>query len=344
MPKKRPEPFWREQTRCYYVQIGKKQVRLSPDEKEAWRLYHELMARPDTKPAPIPSSSQLAVEVMDAFLEWVRLNRAERTFAWYKENIQRLVDRIPGDIAVDELKPYHVSNAMAAFPDWSNNTKNDFITAVKRVFNWALDEERIERNPIARLKKPAREAREMAISPTEYVTIMTAIREGAFRDLLELAWETGARVQELRKIEARFFEPEAGRIVFPPAKAKGKKYHRVVYLPDRAKEIIARLAATRPSGPIVLNADGNAWTKDAINCNFTRLATKLGVKYHLSAFRKGFATEGLKAGVDTVTMAHLLGHRDPAMISRVYGQVQSDPVHMANAARKAVKKREDAAG
>jgi hypothetical protein len=38
MPKKRPEPFWREQTRCFYVQLGKKQVRLSPDEGEAWRL------------------------------------------------------------------------------------------------------------------------------------------------------------------------------------------------------------------------------------------------------------------------------------------------------------------
>jgi hypothetical protein len=45
MPKKRPEPFWREQTRCYYVQLGKKQHRLDPDETTAWRLYHELYAQ-----------------------------------------------------------------------------------------------------------------------------------------------------------------------------------------------------------------------------------------------------------------------------------------------------------
>ena len=51
--------------------------------------------------------------------------------------------------------------------------------------------------------------------------------------------------------------------------------------------------------------------------------------------RKGFTTEALKAGLDTLTVAHLLGHRDGTMISRVYGMVQQDPAHMLEAARKA---------
>ena len=47
MPREQhPEPFWRKQTKCYYVQIGKKQHRLSKDRDEAYRLYHELMAKP----------------------------------------------------------------------------------------------------------------------------------------------------------------------------------------------------------------------------------------------------------------------------------------------------------
>jgi site-specific recombinase XerD len=88
-----------------------------------------------------------------------------------------------------------------------------------------------------------------------------------------------------------------------------------------------------PTDPILLNNHGKPWTKNAINSVFFRLQKKLGVKYHLGALRKGFATEGLKAGIDTLTMGHLLGHRDPSMVSRVYGQVQNDPVHMASAAR-----------
>jgi integrase len=64
-------------------------------------------------------------------------------------------------------------------------------------------------------------------------------------------------------------------------------------------------------------------------------AMELGKKYHLGALRKGFATEALKNGVDTVTLSHILGHRDPSMVSRVYGQVQLDPNHMANSVKKA---------
>ena len=49
--KKRPEPFWRSERNCWFVQIGKKQHRLDPDESTAWRLYHELMARPPEEPS-----------------------------------------------------------------------------------------------------------------------------------------------------------------------------------------------------------------------------------------------------------------------------------------------------
>jgi integrase len=282
---------------------------------------------------PIPS--RLVVELLDAFLEWVRKNRAPRTYAWYKENIQRFVDSIPARLTIVELKPYHVTCAMDAYPHWANNTRHDFISAVKRAFNWALDEEIIDRSPLVRMKKPTREAREMALSPSEYAQVIEVVKEPCFRDLLEVAWETGARPQELRKIEARFLELEKSRIVFPPKQAKGKKYFRTIYLTERARTIIARLASANTEGPLLLNSDGKPWTKDSTNSAFCRLEKKVGKKYHMGAFRKGYATEALKAGVDTVTVAHLMGHRDPSMISKVYGQVQQDPKHMANSARRA---------
>jgi hypothetical protein len=65
-----PEPFWRASRNCYFVQIGKRQHRLSTDRDEAYRLYHELMSRPpERRQQPIVSASPLVVEVIDAFLE-----------------------------------------------------------------------------------------------------------------------------------------------------------------------------------------------------------------------------------------------------------------------------------
>jgi integrase len=393
LPRRHPQPFWREFTRCWYLQLGKKQIRLSPDRDEAFRIYYELMSRgPEAEPsspavshAPAPT---LVVEVLDAFLDWCGQNKAACTYEHYRENLQRFATRIPADLPVAELKPFHVTRALADFPGWGNNTKHDFIGALKRALNWAVDEELIDRNPLARMKKPAREAREMAVTPEEYARVIETVEEPRFRDLIELAWETGSRVQELRKFEARFVDLPGGRIVLPPSKAKGKKHHRVVYLTDRAREVVARLCREAPSGPLLCNSEGNAWTKDAINCAFcrlqlalgrramrelgieakvpprfrkggvaperlaeararhaaavreaqrenTRLAREHGVKYHLGAFRKGYATEALKNGVDTVTVAHLLGHADASMVSRVYAKVQQDPRFMAEAARRA---------
>lgn len=97
---------------------------------------------------------------------------------------------------------------------------------------------------------------------------------------------------------------------------------------------MTELVGRRPEGSLLRNSEGGPWTKDAVNCAFCRLEKKVEKKYHLGAFRKGFATKALKAGVDTVTLAHLMGHRDPSMVSRVYGQVQQDPEHMAAAIHK----------
>ncbi len=105
---------------------------------------------------------------------------------------------------------------------WSNNTKNDFATTVQRAFNWAFEEGLIDRNPLARVRKPASEGRELAISPADYAQIMDAVKEPGFRDLLELAWETGARVQELRTMEARHLDLERNRVVFPPGNRRGR--------------------------------------------------------------------------------------------------------------------------
>jgi len=39
-----PKPFFRKQTRAWYVQLGKKQHNLGPDEEAAKEKYHVLMA------------------------------------------------------------------------------------------------------------------------------------------------------------------------------------------------------------------------------------------------------------------------------------------------------------
>jgi integrase len=213
------------------VQQATRQTRLSSDKDEAWRLWHEFMAQPPEEERGLaPGPGIQAIEVLDAYLDWCQKHKAARTFESSRENIRRFSDSLPDGLKVTDLKPYHLTRALDAYAHWANNTKHDFISAVKRAFSRGGAEGLIDRNPLAHVKKPAREAREMAVTPAEYARFIAAVSSPNFRDLIELNWECGARPQEIRKIEARFFDEENSRIVFPPREAKGKKYYRIIWV------------------------------------------------------------------------------------------------------------------
>ncbi|MCA9073984.1 MAG: tyrosine-type recombinase/integrase [Planctomycetaceae bacterium] len=65
-------------------------------------------------------------------------------------------------------------------------------------------------------------------------------------------------------------------------------------------------------------------------------AKKLVPRYSLYALRHSWATNALKRGVDSMTVAILMGHEDPSMLARVYQHLSQDPQHLLNQARKAV--------
>jgi integrase/recombinase XerC len=334
-PKKQNrEPFWKADRNCYYVQHGTNQFRLAPGKDEAWRLWHVLMARkPEELSVPTPDA-RTVVEVLDLFLEWASRNRNRLTYEAYKRRLQNLADSIPPTLPHPDLKPYHLTRVTDA-KGWNGTTKNDFLAAVQRAFNWALAEGIIDRHPLPKVKKPARQSRELAISPALYAEAMQAIKEPNFRLLLEFAWESGVRPQEIRIIEARHVDFEMKRVVLPPKEAKGRKRHRVIYLTDEAAALLAKLVKERPTGTLFRNSEDAPWTKDAINCAFCRLKEKIGKKLHLGAWRKGYATEAIKAGVDLSTLSSLMGHQDGRMLTTVYSKVYQDHEHMAEAARKA---------
>ena len=294
------------------------------------------MAKPPEQRAakqPTPSDLQ-AVEVLDLFLGWCEKNRAASTYTAQRYYSKKLAPTIAGLLVV-ELKPYHLTRVMDGEAGWASNTKHNFVTAINRAMNWAEKQGLIEKNPVRHTEKPAREARELAATPADIPTILASVTEPNFRDLIRFAGRAAPAPQEIRAIEARHVDFDNKRIVFPPKESKGKKKHRVVYLTEAGADILRPLAVARPTGTLFRNSQGRAWTKDSINCAFCRLQEKLGTKFHMGAFRKGYATEGLKAGVDTITMSHLLGHSSPVMLSKVYAKVQQDPVFMAEAARRA---------
>ena len=176
-------------------------------------------------------------------------------------------------------------------------------------------------SPIRHVEKPAPKRREQVLTAADFEALLAHVKDAAFRDVLEFCWETGARVEEVRLVEAAHYKADRGRVEIPPGQAKGKKRWRVIYLTDRAEAIVRRLAPLHAAGPVFRNVDGNRWDAQNFNCRFFRLHKKLGVKYALTALRHSFCQRLLEAGVDHTTVAALMGHANAVMVSTTYSHM-----------------------
>src|SRR5262245_4848262 len=141
-----PKPWFRKQKNCWYVQINGRQLSLGPDEKQAWKKFHRLVADGIHQPL------NLTVETLcDKFLEFSEREHERETYGWYARFLQKFCDQY-GAVKVSVLRPYHV-NGWAA--QWKNDsTRRCAIVAVKRAVSWGISEGYLEQDPLKTLKKP----------------------------------------------------------------------------------------------------------------------------------------------------------------------------------------------
>src|SRR5262249_40063013 len=184
-------------------------------------------------------------------------------------------------LTIDRLEPSHVYGWVDSQQGWKTSRRGA-MTAVQRALSWAARAGKLKsiggRSPLTSLEKPAPGRREQLVSQQGYEEVLCLVRDAEFRDLLELAWNTGARPSELFTVTAAFADLDNCRWVFPVKLSKGKKVQRVVYLNDRALEITRRLVQEHPSGLLLRTTTGTAWCASSVKCRFQKLRLALGRK------------------------------------------------------------------
>jgi integrase len=281
------KPFYRKDRKRWILQFDGRYINLGPDRKEAFEKYKQILLNREKAPPP-PSAGGVAV-VLDAFLDWLTHRvaegtKAERTYRWYRRYIQSFV-RFKGEdfavatLDVEQLRPFHVYQWVDSHEGWTTG-KRGAMTSVQRAFSWAAKAGLLVRvggkSPLSSLEKPAPGRREQLVTESEYREILSVLTRPEAYDLVELARESGMRPHELYTFEARFFEADNGRLVFPVKLSKGKKVQRVVYLNARALEIVRRRVPLHPDGPVMRNAGGRPWNMSSTNCLFQRVRRAIG--------------------------------------------------------------------
>lgn len=125
---RRPKPWYREERGEWFVTFRGVQHRLGPDKTEAYRRFHELVAKPEQT---VVSGS--VAEVIEHFMDWTEKNRT-KSYKWYKKRIDHFYPKIR-DMRTSDLRPLHIQQVLDKY-DWSDAYNAGCVTAMKRVFNW----------------------------------------------------------------------------------------------------------------------------------------------------------------------------------------------------------------
>ncbi len=331
---RQPKPFFRKQTKTWYVQIGKRQINLGRNKQEAWDKYHELMS----SDVDLNYFESTVAQLLDTYLDWCQKRRSKGTYQNNRRYCASFIDCVGKRLRIRQLKPKHITEWIDLHPNWSGSSTNDAISIIQRAFNWAIKQGHIDRSPITYIEdKPTRTRRDVCYTTDQFRLILDTVSDDIFGNLIEFMWETGCRPIEARIVEARHIDLKNKMVVLPEAQNKTRKGKRVIFLTDRAVEILIwQLGQTKEPGPVFRNRRGNPWTKDAINCRMVRVKKKLGMD-RLCAYgiRHSFATEGLKNNVDPVSLSVLMGHSDVTMISRTYQHLARNPEYLLEQVNKA---------
>lgn len=309
-----PKPYYKAKRRAWYVEIDRAQHVLgkhpehlpepvkgrkgwSPPQ-DVWHAYHRVMAESDrskSRPAAPPSGHPHVATVLDEFTGWLAKRveegtKAGRTLDWYRRYLSSFLGHLHSlepsrppvpTLTVDQLLPSHVIGWVDSQPGWKTGRRGAMI-AVQRAFNWAAKVGLLKSvggvSPVRNLEMPSQGRRELLVSDADYSDVLSLVKDRQFRDLLELAWETGCRPHELFTVEASYVDLTTGRWIFPIRLSKGKKVQRVVYLSDRALDLTRRLVLEHTDGPLLRTTTGSPWCASSVKCRFQKLCRRLGRK------------------------------------------------------------------
>ena len=193
--------------------------------------------------------------------------------------------------------------------------RHAYFRAIRAFYRWALDEELIERSPIDRMKAPkVPKSMRHTVSLEAFPTLLAACGEVRDKLVISLLADTGLRLSELASILVKDIDDRRRTIKIW---GKGARQRLVVYGPTTATLITDYLPGVSGERLFAFGAWG-------VEQMLRRLEKTTGIKCNAHAFRRTFATESVRNGMNLFYVQSLLGHSSLTM-TRIYAeQVNSE--------------------
>lgn len=205
---------------------------------------------------------------------------------------------------------------------YANETVRRKINSLSSFFNFLLETEYIDKNPMAPIKAPKKEQRiPVYIKENELRRLLEApekyarFPEHRLRDkiMIELLVFTGARRAEV--LALNFDDVDFGKKTITILKGKGNKQRIVPLIEPLATDLWEYLQTRLPlsNRAILISDTGNRMSVSNFQNLFRRYLEKSGLGnkgYTIHKCRHSFASLLYQNGVDIISIKELLGHED----------------------------------
>jgi integrase/recombinase XerD len=257
------------------------------------------------------------------------------TLRFYRRNLSdfhlfcegRQITRI-GQITPDEVRRY-----LLELESMNHNAggRHGHYRALRTFLYFYENEAEPEnwKNPIHKVKAPR-----LPVEPIQPITLpefnrllkaasgtRTPERDAAI--LLALL-DTGARAAEFIGMNLEDMEPITGAILI--RKGKGSK-PRTVFIGKKTRRAVRAYLRTRTdeSAALWVTCTGTRLTQSGLRQVLRRLAERAGIPEHgAHDFRRAFALNMLRNGIDLITLSRLMGHSSIQVLQRYLAQTTAD--------------------
>ena len=254
---------------------------------------------------------------------------SERTLKNYRYNLEMFAERMnksAAKITTDDIRGY--IGYLAENRHLAETSLQTHINTLRAFFGWLHIEEKIKKNPMAKIKslKLDKKGARQALTVEELERLRDACKTYREKALIEFLVSTGCRLREVAQLRAADLNL-AERSV--QVTGKGDK-DRVVYFSVRARLMVQEYMVQRKGGDGLFVSSKSPYEPlkpRAIQRIVHSLSERAGLegRVHPHLLRHTFATHALNGGMDVTVIQRLLGHEDIAT-TQIYAELNEEGV------------------
>ena len=243
------------------------------------------------------------------FLDDLRLrNYSPRTVACYVRAVAQFAlhfDRSPEVLGPEEIRTYQL-HMLQEHTSWSQF--NQAVCALRLLYRITLGRpEVVCMIPFGKRPKTL----PVVLARAEVLRLFAALPDNLYRTLIRTTYACGLRIGEVVRLRVSDIDSQRGVLVV--RQGKGQKDRLVPLSSALLAELRAHWQRYRPKDWLFPGKNpGQPLHITALQRTFARIVKPLGFRKHVSmhTLRHSYATHLLEAGVDVVTLQHLLGYCD----------------------------------